>query len=264
MTIKSIKGRIALVTGASSGLGVDFARELARRGADLILVARRKERLEELAASLTKDHGVTVTVMAMDLTAPEAPRALFEATTAGEARVDILVNNAGFGIFGQFTDIPWERQAAMMQLDIVTLTHLTRLFVGPMVARREGAILQVASIAGYQPAPGYATYGAAKAFVLSFGEALNYELRGTGVNCTVVSPGVTATEFLQVAGQDKGWFHRMTMMDSPTVARLGIEAMLTGKASTVTGWVNKVSTFSARLMPRTVATAVSGMVMKAD
>jgi short-subunit dehydrogenase len=264
MAINSVNGKTALVTGASSGLGVDFARELAARGANLVLVARRKDRLEALAGSLRKDHGVTVTVMAMDLTDPAAPQALFQATTGGGAQVDILVNNAGFGVFGRFTELSWERQADMLQLDIVTLVHLTRLFVGPMVERGMGAILQVASIAAYQPSPGYATYGAAKAFVLNFGEALNHELRATGVNCTVVSPGVTATEFLQVAGQDKGWFHKTTMMDSPTVAHLGIEAMLTGKASTVTGWINKVSTFSARLMPRKVATAVSGMVMKVD
>jgi short-subunit dehydrogenase len=264
MAISNLTGKTALVTGASSGLGVDFATELARRGANLVLVARRRDRLAQLASVLEKDHDVSVRVMAMDLAEPEAPRRLFHQATAGGGRVDVLINNAGFGIYGRFTDIPWEREAAMLQLDIVALVHLTKLFVGPMVERGEGAVLQVASIGGYQPSPGYATYAAAKAFVLNFGEAINHELRGTGVSCTVVSPGVTATEFLQVAGQEKGWFHRMTMMDSPTVARIGIEAMLAGKPSVVTGWMNKMSTFSQRLMPRKVATAVSAMVMKTD
>ena len=264
MGISDLKSKTALVTGASSGLGVDFATELAGRGADLVLVARREDRLRQLAAGLEEGYGVEVRVIAMDLSVPGAPDELFEQATADGARVDVLVNNAGFGVYGQFLDIPWEREAAMLQLDIVTLVQLTKLFARPMAARGEGAILQVASIGGYQPSPGYATYAAAKAFVLNFGEAINHELKDTGVSCTVVSPGVTATEFLQVAGQEKGWFHKMTMMDSPTVARLGIQAMLAGKPSTVTGWMNKVSTFSQRLLPRAVATAVSAMVIKTD
>ena len=195
---KDIRNKTALVTGASSGLGVDFARELAKEGANLILVARREERLKAVQAEIKQEFGVDVDVIPMDLTQPDAPQALYDRLKSGKKPVDVLVNNAGYGLFGMFTELPWEKQKQMLDLDVIALTHLTKLFVPDMVERKFGAVLQVASIAAYQPAPTYASYAGAKSYVLFFSEALDHELRGTGVNVTTVSPGVTATEFLKV------------------------------------------------------------------
>lgn len=260
---KDLVGRRAVVTGASSGLGADFARELARRGAGLVLVARRRDRLEELAADLRARHGIDVKVHAADLTDPGVPETLFRKLNFDGWDIDILVNNAGFGIYGNFLDTEWRDIDRMLRLDIASLVQMTRVFAPAMVQRGWGRVLQVASIGAFQPSPGYAAYAAAKSFVLSFGEALAYEWRGTGVSCTVVSPGVTETEFLQVAGHhDRSWYQKATMMDSPVVARQGIEAMIAGRPGVVTGLVNKVGAFSTRLVPRRLQAAIAAMAMK--
>jgi len=257
-----LKGKTALVTGASSGLGVDFARELGRRGCHVVLVARREAQLSEVAAEVSASHGVEATTVAMDLGEADAAQRLHERLKGEGKRIDALINNAGFGVFGDAVDIPWERENAMLQLDMVTLVHMTKLFGKDMRDRGEGAILQVASNGAYQPSPGYASYAAAKAFVLSYGYAVAYELRGSGVSCTVLSPGVTATEFLRVSGQKKTWFHKLTMMDSPTVARKGIDAMQARRGSTVTGWINKIAVHSNRMNPRWMSTAIAHQVMR--
>ena len=256
-----LHGRTALVTGASSGLGADFARELARRGADLVLVARRRERLEALAKELSQAHGRQAHVVAMDLGEEDAPARLHARTREMGLEVDVLVNNAGFGIYGPFLDIPWERERAMLRLDVEALVQLTKLYGRDMVARDRGWILQVASIGAFQPSPTYASYSAAKAFVLSFGEALAYELRRTKVRVCVVSPGVTETEFLEVAGQQRTLYQRMTMMKSADVARAGVKALLRGRASCVPGVVNKVPAFLMRLTPRRGAAAMANLTM---
>ncbi len=250
MAASDLAGKTALVTGASSGLGVDFARELAALGANLVLVARREDLLKQVQADLKAKHGVQVTTIALDLGTPSAPQALFDLLKRQKAQIDVLINNAGFGLFGRELDLPWERTQQMLQLDIVTLTHLTKLFARDMVTRRSGYIMQIASIGAYQPSPGYAAYSAAKSYVLSFGEALSYELKGTGVSCTVVSPGVTATEFLQVSGQKATLYQRLTMMQSPEVARIGVRAMLARRTSVITGWVNWMIAMSVRFTPK--------------
>lgn len=255
-------GKTALVTGASSGLGTDFARELARRGTHVVLVARREDRLRAVADEIASSHGVTATSVAADLSAPEAPRQLYDRLVEEGRQIDLLVNNAGFGIYGDFLDIDWERENAMLQLDVVNLVHLSKLFGRDMARRGSGAMLQVASTGAYQPSPGYASYAAAKAFVLSFSYAIDHEMRPRGVTSTVLSPGVTATEFLQVSGQRKNWFHRLTMMDSPTVARIGIDAMLARRRGVVAGWKNKLAAQSTRLNPLAVSTNVAAMAMK--
>lgn len=264
MASKELQSRCALITGASSGLGVDFARELAQRGARLILVARRKERLEQVAQDLRSQHGVEVDILAIDLGSQDAAADLHRQVQAMGRNVDVLVNNAGFGVYGKFLEIPWERERAMIDLDISTLVHLTKLFAKDMVQRGWGRILQVASIGAYQPCPTYATYSAAKAFVLSFGEALNYELKGTGVSCTVVSPGVTATEFLQVSGQKATKYQKSMMMTSAQVAAIGIQAMLSQRASIVPGFMNAIGAWSIRLIPRRLATAIASRTMRED
>ena len=262
MAEPALAGRTALVTGASSGLGVDFARELARRGCNLVLVARREERLKQVQAELQAAHGVTVTVVTLDLGAPDAPQALYDRLQAQQAAIDVLVNNAGFGVFGHELDIPWDKTRQMLELDIVALTHLTKLFGRDMVQRGFGLMLQVASIGAYQPSPTYAAYSAAKSYVRSFSQALNYELRGTGVSSTVVSPGVTATEFLQVSGQRRTWFHNATIMTSADVAAAGIRAMLQRRYSVVPGFMNWLTALFTNLTPDPVNAAVTYRAMK--
>lgn len=256
-----LAGRTALVTGASGGLGADIAHALAARGADLVLVARRSDRLAEVAAAIETAHGVRATTVTADLADPQTPAALHQ-TLSAQHRIDILVNNAGFGIYGDEIDIPWERTQQMLQVDIVALTHLTKLFARDMKARGWGRILQVASIGAFQPSPSYAAYAAAKAYVLHFGEALDFELRGSGVSCTVVSPGVTATEFLQVSGQRKNWFHRLTMLSSESVSEQAVRAMLRGRRSIVTGWINRIMIFSVRFTPRRLMAWAGHVLMR--
>lgn len=261
--LQDLIGRRAIVTGASSGLGADFARELARRGAGLVLVARRRERLEQLAADLKARHGTESRVCAVDLTDPDFPETLLRKLNYDGWNADILVNNAGFGIYGNFLDTEWAQIEKMLRLDIEALVRMTRVFAPPMVQRGWGRVLQVASIAAFQPSPSYAAYAAAKSFVLSFGEALAHEWHGTGVTSTVLSPGVTETEFFEVAGHKKrSWFQTKTVMDSPAVARVGVEAMLAGRPGIVAGALNKAATFSQRLMPRRLQAAVAARVMK--
>lgn len=189
MASKRLSGRTSPVTGASSGLGSDFAHQLAADGADLILVARRQELLETVAADIRRDHGVRVDVMTVDLA---GAREQLAADLRDRGRpVQVLINNAGFGVFGDFRETDWARLQAMLEVDVVALTHLTRLFVNDMVACGEGYIMRIASTGAFQPTPTYAAHSAAKSYVLSFGHALHFELRGTGVSCTTVCPGVT-------------------------------------------------------------------------
>ena len=258
---KDIRNKTALVTGASSGLGVDFARELAKEGANLILVARREERLKTVAEEIKQEFGVAVDVIPMDLTEAGAPQVLYDRLKAENKAVDVLVNNAGYGLFGMFTELSWEKQKQMLDLDIIALTHLTKLFVPDMVVRKFGAVLQVASIAAYQPAPTYSAYAGAKSYVLFFSEALDHELRGTGVNVTTVSPGVTATEFLKIAGQKPTLYQRMVMMQSPEVARQGIRALLRQRRSVVPGFINAFSAFLMRFIPRRLMTVLAEAMM---
>lgn len=256
-----LRGKTALVTGASSGLGVDFARQLAERGCHLILVARREEKLREVAEEITTKHGVEVTILPMDLGKVDAAQRLYDVVKAQGKTVDVLINNAGFGLHGEFVTIPWDREKAMLELDIITVVQLTKLFVQEMLARNFGYILQIASNAAYQPLPTYATYGAAKTFILHFGEALNYELRHTNVHCTVLSPGVTATEFFQISGQRLTLYQRLTMLDSPTVAKIGLDALFAGKQSVMAGFVNALIAWSNRLVPRRVSAAIGHRLM---
>jgi hypothetical protein len=259
--MQNIQNLTALVTGASGGLGADFARELAARGANLVLVARREEALRALANEIEAQYKVLARVIPLDLAAPGAAQMLYDRMRAEQVAVDILVNNAGFGIYGLFHEVPWEQEQALLDLDILVVVHLTKLFLNDMLARKRGYILQVASIGAYQPSPTYASYSAAKAYVLNLGEALNYELRASGVGVTVVSPGVTATEFLKVAGQTPSLYQRMAMMKSRDVARIGVEAMLRRVPSVVPGFLNALTVFATRLMPRRMQAAGAYLLM---
>ncbi len=260
--ITELNGKCALVTGASSGLGVDFARELAARSCSLVLVARRDDLLRKLQAELVQKYGVAVETIAMDLGGRDAAQVLFDQLAAAGKAVDVLINNAGLGLYGAFLEIDWAQERAMLELDMLTLTHLTKLFVRPMVARRWGRILNLSSVGAYQPTPTYATYSAAKSYVLSFSEALNFELKGSGVSSTALSPGITATEFLKVSGQKPTPYQKLMMMTSPSVARIGIRAMLAGRSSIVPGLANSLAAWSTRFTPRRLSTWIAYRVMR--
>ena len=261
--MQQLKDKYVLITGASSGLGVDFANILAAAGCHLILVARRLERLQQLQEKIQKRHGVRVEVIAMDLGVADSPQLLYEKIEAMGIAPDVLINNAGVGIYGDFIDVPWDQEKNMLTLNIINLVHMTKLFVKKMVERNFGYVLNISSIGAYQPSPFYASYAAAKSFVLNLTEALSYELRHTKVKVSALSPGVTATEFIETAGQQKlTLFQRLTMMKSYPVAMIGVETMLKGKPSKIAGFLNTFSIFLYRLMPRKLTTFIAYHAMK--
>ncbi|MGE0600802.1 MAG: SDR family NAD(P)-dependent oxidoreductase [Dehalococcoidia bacterium] len=249
--------KTALVTGASSGLGRDMARELARRGCNLVLVARREERLLALKAELEPEHGISVHVIPIDLGKDGAGEHIEEQVQAAGLDIDILINNAGYGLKGDFLEVPWEQQRDLIQVDVLAAGELTRRFLPGMVERDSGRVMFVASTMAYQAAPGFATYSAAKGFVLLLGEALAYELRNTNVRVTVVSPGRAATEFHDRMKHPPGWWLRATTMSSEEVARRSINAMLKGKPSVILGAANYAMINSGRFAPRRLTTAIS-------
>jgi short-subunit dehydrogenase len=248
--MKTLKGKTALVTGASSGLGAAFARDLASRGASLVITARRRANLEALAEEITKAHGVDVTVIELDLSEPGAAAELF-AQTEGDGRIiDVLINNAGAGIHQEFAELPWDRIARQIQLNVVSLTELTHRFTRAMLARGGGWVLNVSSIGAYTPCPTYATYAAGKAFVRDFSEAIAHELRGTNVRVCSLCPGGTITEFHQAAGQEMPSYMRAAFMSAERCARIGLAALFGGRRNVVSGFMNTLSMFLLRFMPR--------------
>ncbi len=259
---ETLSGKTALVTGASSGLGVDFARQLAERGCNLVLAARREDRLRELKAEITSRYSVAVEVVAMDLATPDAPQRLYNQLKGAGRTVDILINNAGLGLFGEFVKVPWENTHQMLEIDMIAVSHLTHLFLPGMLERKFGYILFISSIGAFQPTPTYAAYSAAKSYVLSFGEALHFELRGTDVHCTVFCPAVTRTEFLQVAGQRTTLFQRLSMMESDVTTRMGINAMLRNRPSLVAGWFTATFAFLTRFLSRQFLARLAYLAMR--
>jgi short-subunit dehydrogenase len=248
-----------LVTGASSGIGTELARRLAELGYDLVLAARRAERLEALAEELRAAHGVEVLVVPVDLTQPAERAELIAALAAGDRAVVGVCNDAGFGLYGRTAEQDPERLRAMVALNVDALHHLTLAFLPGMLERGEGAILNVASIAAFQPLPGFATYAATKAFVQTFSEALHAELRGSGVSCTVLSPGPVATEFGEVAGTDgvSGHVPGFVEVSPHEVAAAGVKGMLRGRRSVVPGIATKALATGGRFVPRTVLLPVA-------
>jgi short-subunit dehydrogenase len=243
----------ALVTGASAGLGAEFAKLCAADGYDVVLVARSADRLAELAAGLAKTYGIQARPLVADLANPEAPSEIFGQLSGSP--VDILINNAGFGVRGPFAETDWARESSLMQVNMVALAHLTKLFLPEMVRRRSGRILNLASTAAFVPGPFMALYYASKAFVLSFSEALASEVQGTGVTVTVLSPGPTRTEFAQAAGiTDSDLFHGPTM-GAAEVARIGYDAVMAGKSSVIAGARNRWMIRGTRLVPRSFVAA---------
>ncbi len=264
MTENILTGKWALVTGASSGLGVDFARDLAGRGMNLVLVARREEKLRQVQEEIVRDYQVEVKVISFDLADTNAPRELSEKIQEMGLEIEVLINNAGFGIYGPFLEADYQVEQDMLQLNMQTLTGLTKIYAREMKERGSGSILLVASNGAYQPTPGYAVYSATKSYVLSLGEAVNYELKDSPVSLTVISPGPTRTEFHDVTGQDRdNLYLKLVTMDSKKVTRIGIEALLKGKPSVVPGWLNAVLAWSAQRLPRRLATITAAWMMGA-
>ena len=256
--------RTALITGASSGIGRDLARHHATAGGDLVLAARRKDRLQELARELQTEHDIVVTVVPCDLTADGAAEALYTEVLARELRIDYLINNAGFGGYGLFQDIEPRRHAAMIRLNVLALTGLTQAVLPDMLARDKGRILNVASTAAFVPGPLQAVYFATKAYVLSFTEAIARELAGTGVTATVLCPGATHTEFVARARLEGSRLFRGRVADSADVAQTGYRAMLRGQTRAIHGWQNRLLPPLLRLTPRDAAAGLAMRVMAKD
>jgi short-subunit dehydrogenase len=252
--------RWALVTGASSGIGAEIAQVLAQRGYDLILVARRHGRLEALESELRGAQGVPVETLALDLESPAAPLALHETLVSRGIAVHTLVNNAGFGMRGGFATLPYDRQMAMIELNVTTLTKLCRLMLPAMIERRQGGIINVASTAAYQAGPNMAVYYATKAFVLSLSEALHEEAKRHRVTVTALCPGPTDTEFSKVADVEMVRKLKFGRMPAATVARTGVAGYEAGHAVVVPGASNRFGAVAAQLLPRAFVRRIAGML----
>ncbi len=248
----NLTGKTALVTGASAGIGKAFALELAARGADLIVTARRKDRLDELATEIRQKHGRKVTVIAADLAQRDAPEQLMTAIKAHGLQVDVLINNAGYGLPGFFRSHTWQEHADFLQVLVTSVVHLSHLCVDDMVKRGEGQVINVASLAGLLPSgPSHTLYGAAKSFLIKFSESLHSELSSRGVNICAVCPGFTYSEFHDVAGNRKqvSKLPNLMWMDADTVARQGLDAVARGEFICVNGAANKALAGFFKVLP---------------
>lgn len=255
--------RYALITGASSGIGLELATIMAEKGHHLILVARREDALLALKNKLEISYKVAVEIVVMDLSQPGQADALYQHCAKQQWIVDCLVNNAGYGDYGKFDSSKLAIYQNLLQLNIVALTDLTALFVADMKQRKSGRILNVGSIAAFQPGPNFAVYAASKAYVMQFTEALNFELRGTGVSVTLLSPGVTETGFVNRANMGAAANAKNGLMDAKTVALQGYKAMMVGKLNVIPGWKNKLLTFGSKTMPsRELLLQIAGKILR--
>jgi short-subunit dehydrogenase len=248
--------KTALITGASGGIGYELALLLARDGFDCILVARSHDRLSELATRLESEHHVKTFVLAKDLASPSALDEIYEEVTAATLTVDVLVNNAGFPVFGLFSETDLQKELDMLQVNVVALTALTKLFVKGMVDRKSGRILNLASTAAFEPGPLMAVYYASKAYVLSFSEALANELHGTGVTVTALCPGPTRTGFQKRGEMEDSRLVQGQIASARSVAEAGYRGLMAGKTIVIPGFTNKLVPWVVRLSPRNMVPAV--------
>lgn len=251
----------ALITGASGGIGYELAKLFARDHYDLVLVARSNDKLNRVAAELQRQFGVKVKVVALDLSEPAAAKFLFDQLQRDGIIVDVLINNAGFGAFGNFAEMSEADILGQINLNITALTHLTRLFLPAMLARRSGKIMNVASTAAFQPGPLMSVYYATKAYVLSLSEAIANEVAGSGVVVNCFCPGATDTGFAKVAGiENSRVFRKFAVMDVETVARDGYRGLMAGRTLVISGTQNWLTANSVRFAPRKLVTAISRWV----
>jgi short-subunit dehydrogenase len=254
--------KTALITGASGGIGYELAKLVAAEHHNVVLVARSAGKLTRFADDLQREFGISAKPIALDLTAEPAPQFLFDQLQREGIAVDVLVNNAGYGRMGRFSDLSLEDNLGQIQLNVTALTHLTKLFLAPMIERRAGKILNVASTAGFQPGPLMAVYYATKAYVISFSEALANELQGSGVTVTCLCPGATDTGFQGRAGTENTMlFRKLRPMDAETVARDGYGGLMAGKTLVISGFRNWLLVEATRFGPRKLVTAVSRKVI---
>jgi uncharacterized protein len=248
--------KTALITGASGGIGYELALLFARDGFDCILVARSHEKLNALAARIESEFRVKTLVLPKDLSKPSAVDEIYQEISAASMPVDVLVNNAGFPVFGLFSETDLDNELEMLQVNVVALTHLTKLFLRGMIERRYGRILNLASTAAFEPGPLMAVYYASKAYVLSFSEALANQLGGTGVTVTTLAPGPTRTGFQKRGQLEDSRLVQGQIADAQSVALAGYRGLMAGKTIVIPGFTNKLIPWIVRISPRGVVTRV--------
>jgi short-subunit dehydrogenase len=251
--------RTALITGASAGIGKAFAHQLAKRDFDLVLTARRRERLEEVKGEILAERDARIEIITADLADPAAPQRILDELARRQIAIDVLVNNAGFGLPQKYMATTWKQQAELLQVLVTSVAHLTHLFLPGMVARGWGRVINIASLAGLMyGAPGSTLYAGAKSFVIKMSESLALELAGTGVSVTAVCPGFTFSEFHDVSGTRKrvARLPSALWMDADTVARQGVEAALEGRVVLVNGPVNKLIASAMKHLPDPIARGI--------
>ena len=254
------QGKWALITGASAGIGTALARELAAGGTNLVLTARRRDRLAGLATELSAKHDIRTLVCVADLAQPLGPQQIFSFTEEKQIAIDLLVNNAGFGAYGEFHKVRLDRLIEMAQVNVTAVVHMTHLYLPGMIARGSGDILIVASTAAFQAVPYISTYAATKAFDLHFAEGIAEEVRQYGVRVCALCPGSTATEFFQVAGQRN--HTRSAPETAEKVAHVGLTALAAGKSFVISGFTNWLGAESIRLVPRRTVARVAAKIFR--
>lgn len=260
--LKEWQGKWALVTGASAGIGVALANELAAGGTHLVLTARRRDRLEELVRNLEQQRGIRAEVFVADLAKPEAPEKIYEFTKQKGIEIELLVNNAGFGQYGELTKVETQRLLDMVQVNCTSVVHLTRLYLADMVARRRGDVLILASTAAFQAIPFISTYAATKAFDLLFAEGLAEEMKPHGIRVCALCPGSTESEFHAIAGHEK--FTSKNPETAEKVALTGLQALIAGKSYVICGLGNYLGAQSQRIVPRRMVTRIAANMFRPD
>ena len=259
------KDSYALVTGASSGMGYEYAKLFAKDGKNIVVLARSRDKLEGLKRDLEKQHGTKVMVLVKDLSDPKAPQEVFSELEKAGINIDVLVNNAGFAVYGKFSDSDWQKEAEMLQVNIIALTQMTKLFLKKMMQNKSGRIMNISSIGGWGPMPWWSVYAATKAYVLSFTEAIAREVKGSGVSITCFCPAVTRTLFFKRSDSEKSIAYQrgFLSMDAETAAKQGYRALAKGKTCAIAGLQSSlIIWFGTRLMPRDLAIRMNEAVSR--
>ena len=252
----------ALITGASNGIGLELAKIHASKGGDLVLVARNKQKLDDLKTELEDHFKIKVYTIGKDLSAPNSAQEVYDETSKAHIQIDFLINNAGFGDFGMFAETDWNKELQMINLNITTLTQFTKLYLQDMIRRKSGKIMNVASTAAFQSGPTMAVYCATKAYVLSFSEAINNEVSDKGITVTALCPGATESGFQAAAAMEESKLVKNKKMPtSKEVAEYGYQAMMKGKVVAIHGLFNYIMANSVRFLPRSIIVKVSRIIL---